>query len=1315
MRVKKSALGYVSASIGYGRFSKTWRLILVVFMGALLVSVPLVLNRSSHASPPCPCNVFTSSQPTTIPSVYNQAGGIEVGMRFKADQAGYISGARFYKVSGMTGTHTASLWDNMGNRIAQAIFTSESPTGWQQINFSPVAITANTIYTVSVYMADGNYTATPNFFTGTEINNSPLIAPSDTNAWDGLGNRGQGDYSAGASAYPTSYYNGGNYWVDVSYVASTSTAAPQVTAQTPVPNATNVPVGNVDIIATFDKSMDASTINSNTFLVKDSGGNPVAGTVSYNVQTYVATFTADTIWNTSSKYTVTLKGSGSPAMADMQGITLAADNVWSFTTSSAPLACPCTLYNRQNPAGSTTYLDSTVNNSELGTKIVPQESGYITALRFYKSIITPDTTHDGNIWDSNGNNLATVSFTNESEYGWQEATLTTPLYVRRGQVYVISYGMATGDYQALAGGFTSALTSPGLAAYPSGDSRNTTVSTGTANSVLSHAAGTYPNLVGGTNAYYYIDAVFSISPTDKIPPKVVVTQPTDKSYGVDHSAGITADFDQALNAATVNIATVQIHDSLGNLVAGTVSYNAGQRRITFQPASPLAYNSKYSVSISTGVKDLRGVNLAADVGWSFTTGSPVSSNMNQGGGGPILVLTTASNAYGNYYAEILRTEGFNYFDVKDISTLSATELAQYQTVLLSSMPLTPGQVSLLASWVNGGGNLVAMRPDQQLAGLLGLSSTGLSVTNQYLRTNVATPAGMGIVDTPIQFKGTADKYMVNDATTVANIYSDNATSSAFPAATMRTVGAGKAMAFTFDLAQSVIGLHQGNKAWSGMDRDGDTVIRSNDLFYGAMVGDVQPDWLDSTKMAIPQADEQQRLLANMITEAMKKSLPAPRFWYLPNNQKAALVMAGDDHAVPSDRGTEMILNNWLNESQTGCSVADWQCVRASHYVYPSAPLTTSRASQYIGYGFEVGDHPNNYNSCGNYANLAALNSAYAANLLDWRTVHPGLPFQNTSRYHCYLWGSWDMMPLADIANGIRYDLNTVALPSSWIGTNSPIVTGSGMNMRLTDINGAMIDVRQGVTNFDNTTAGTTSIAAAFDNALGPQGYYGIFGSHYDMSDTYNQTLYSVAKSRNVPIISSQQALTWLDGRSSSNFSNLKSLGTGKESFTINVAEGGMGLQAMVPVNDAGGTIASIQLNGQMVTYQTNVIKGEQYAIFAAQPGDYVVTYSDYTAPATTTTGSTPQPNSSPTTNNTVAATYPTVTSAATDQTSLVSDNQAPSAINPLTSASRSPEAKGTTKAVNSPLATAAAVAGAVAVLGGGGAGVWVAIKRFRLK
>ena len=86
--------------------------------------------------------------------------------------------------------------------------------------------------------------------------------------------------------------------------------------------------------------------------------------------------------------------------------------------------------------------------------------------------------------------------------------------------------------------------------------------------------------------------------------------------------------------------------------------------------------------------------------------------------------------------------------------------------------------------------------------------------------------------------------------------------------TLRSVGAngGQAAAFSYDLARSVVYTRQGNPAWAGQERDGTPPIRSDDLFFGAKAGDVQPDWVDLGKVAIPQADEQQHLLANLIEQ-----------------------------------------------------------------------------------------------------------------------------------------------------------------------------------------------------------------------------------------------------------------------------------------------------------------------------------------------------------------------------------------------------------------------------------------------------------------
>ena len=209
--------------------------------------------------------------------------------------------------------------------------------------------------------------------------------------------------------------------------------------------------------------------------------------------------------------------------------------------------------------------------------------------------------------------------------------------------------------------------------------------------------------------------------------------------------------------------------------------------------------------------------------------------------------------------------------------------------------LNAAQVTTLTGWVNGGGNLIAMRPDKQLAGLLGLTATTSTRSNAYLKVDASVPPGAGIVGSPIQYHGTADSYTLNGATAVATLYSTTTAATTNPAVTLRSVGSngGQAAAFTYDLARSVVYTRQGNPSWAGQERDGVSGIRPDDMFYST--------WLNTANVAIPQADEQQRLLANLITLMEADRMPLPRFWYLPRGEKAVVVMSGDDHSPGTPR------------------------------------------------------------------------------------------------------------------------------------------------------------------------------------------------------------------------------------------------------------------------------------------------------------------------------------------------------------------------------------------------------------------------------
>ena len=108
----------------------------------------------------------------------------------------------------------------------------------------------------------------------------------------------------------------------------------------------------------------------------------------------------------------------------------------------------------------------------------------------------------------------------------------------------------------------------------------------------------------------------------------------------------------------------------------------------------------------------------------------------------------------------------------------------------------------------------------------------------------------------------------------------------------------------------------------------------DDLFYGAASFDPEPDWVDLNKVAIPQADEQQRLLANLILSMHSAKSPLPRFWYFPHGYQAVVVMTGDDHAgTYGGSYASTRFDDYLASSPSGGTVADWTVPRCTAYIY----------------------------------------------------------------------------------------------------------------------------------------------------------------------------------------------------------------------------------------------------------------------------------------------------------------------------------------------------------------------------------------------
>jgi hypothetical protein len=895
----------------------------------------------------------------------------------------------------------------------------------------------------------------------------------------------------------------------------------------------------------------------------------------------------------------------------------AVDDSGNLETPSAGVAitvtpsggCPCSIWTDDNTPGDPYENDG--HPIEVGVKFRAEVDGQIIGLRFYKG--TSNTgTHVGHLWSTTGTLLGTATYTGETASGWQQVTLAQPVTITANTTYISSYYSPNGGYANEYGGFASSgVDNPPLHALQAGVDGP--------NGVYRYDSSGFPSSAASNNPNYWVDVVFIPAMSDTTLPTVTQVIPGSGAYGVDPDTKVTATFSEALNPSTINSTTAELRGPGGALVSTVISYNGLGYQVILSPTVALVADTIYTGTLkggAFGIKDAHNNAMSGDYVWSFRTGAvPLAPGV--GPGGPILVIATSSNKFSTYYAEILRAEGFNAFSVTDISQVTPALLANFDVAILGQLALTGGQVTTLSNWVTNGGNLIAMRPDTQLAALLGLTSVGSTLSDAYLKVITPTLPGRGIVTPTIQFHGTADRYTLNGAVSGATLYSDATTATTNPAVTLHSVGSngGQAAAFTYDLARSVVYTRQGNPAWAGQDRDGLSPVRSDDMFYGNMTGDPQPDWIDLNKVAVPQADEQQRLLANLIIFMNIDQKPLPRFWYFPRGEKAAVVMTGDNHG---GSGIAERVNQEIAASASNCSVDDWECIRSTFYVYVSG-ITNADAVNYTNLGFEVALHVKTSDTgCADYT-LGSLTMSFTDQLTDFFADLPGLPAPSTQRVHCVVWSDWVSQPHVELTNGMRLDTNYYYYPSSWIQDRPGMFTGSGFPMRFADTDGAMVDVYQGVTHMTDESGQTypDTINALLDQAQGPNGYYGAFlaNIHVDGdtdAEIISGQIISAAQAHGAPVISALQLLQWTDGRNASAFKSI-SWNANKLSFSIAVGAHTNGILAMLPVTSSAEALTQIALDGVPISYTVQTIKGVTYAFFTALPGSYVATYGAPTA------------------------------------------------------------------------------------------------------
>ena len=298
-----------------------------------------------------------------------------------------------------------------------------------------------------------------------------------------------------------------------------------------------------------------------------------------------------------------------------------------------------------------------------------------------------------------------------------------------------------------------------------------------------------------------------------------------------------------------------------------------------------------------------------------------------------------------------------------------------------------------------------------------------------------------------------------------------------------------------------------------------------------------------SKVAIPQADEQQRLLANLITQMNLDRTPLPRFWYLPGRQGGRRA----HRRRPRQRRHRGPVRH-LRGRQPGRMLGGGLAVRALDLVRLPVDQADRRpgARPISAPGFEIALHlgsrgPTRAPRHATTSRPPRARPSTSRPAPDFAARWPSLEAPVTSRTHCVVWSDWASVPKAEREHGIRLDTNYYYWPASWVQNRPGHVHGLRVpdalrrRRRLADRRlpgGDPAHRRVGHRRRQRTSRRCSTARS------GPRATTA--SSPPTCTPTCPTTpgadaIVAAAKARGVPVVSAKQMLAWLDGRNGSSF------------------------------------------------------------------------------------------------------------------------------------------------------------------------------------
>ena len=179
--------------------------------GNLETPAPASRHRDAAADCPCIASGTTSDTPAVRPTT--DSGAVELGVKFRADVAGFVTGRPLLQGRRRTPARTSGT---CGRAAARCWPRRRSParrrSGWQQVSFaSPVAVAANTTYVASYHATSRPLRGRRGVLRGAGVDSAAAARAPQTASTDRTAST---TYGARERSRPSSY-QAANYWVDV--------------------------------------------------------------------------------------------------------------------------------------------------------------------------------------------------------------------------------------------------------------------------------------------------------------------------------------------------------------------------------------------------------------------------------------------------------------------------------------------------------------------------------------------------------------------------------------------------------------------------------------------------------------------------------------------------------------------------------------------------------------------------------------------------------------------------------------------------------------------------------------------------------------------------------------------------------------------------------------------------------------------------------------------------------------------------------------------------------------------------------------------